>query len=145
MSKLRQALLKLKIPESFPSEIVFNAYINPDVDKSNREFTWTLPELDLLRKYNIKIRLINNLILLNYLMIKRYLSNKIGWTIKKIDDDLLPIIKRVQDKMVLFNFFRYCVEKNANFHYIFDLRFKKISTAFSYMTKYRRFLNKASE
>lgn len=37
-------------------------------------------------------------------MIKRYLSNKIGWTIKKIDDDLLPIIKRVQDKMVLFNF-----------------------------------------
>ena len=55
LSKLRQALVKLKIPESFPSEIVFNAYINPDVDKSNREFTWTLPELDLLRKYTIKI------------------------------------------------------------------------------------------
>lgn len=110
LSKLRQALLKLKIPESFPSEIVFNAYINPDVDKSNREFTWTLPELDLLRKYNIKIRLINKLISLNYLMIKRYLSNKIGWTIKKIDDDLLPIIKRVQDKMVLFNFIRSFLE-----------------------------------
>ena len=53
---------------------------------------------------------------LNYLMIKRYLSNKIGWTIKKIDDDLLPIIKRVQDKMVLFNSIRYCLGNFKNFH-----------------------------
>lgn len=51
MSKLRQALLKLKLPASFPSDMVANAYMTPDVDRSNHEFTWTLPELSLLRKY----------------------------------------------------------------------------------------------
>lgn len=50
MSKLRQALVKLKLPDSFPSEIVAHAYMAPHVDKSNHEFLWTLPELSLIRK-----------------------------------------------------------------------------------------------
>lgn len=30
------------------------------------------------------------------------MANKVGWANKKVDDDLLPIIKRIQEKMVVF-------------------------------------------
>ena len=52
-NKLRLLLKKLKLPDSFPSELVYNAYMNPDVDKSSEEFSWSLPNLDLLRKFEI--------------------------------------------------------------------------------------------
>lgn len=52
-NKLRNMLLKLNLPDSFPSEIVFKAYMSPDVDKSTEEFTWSLPDLDSIRKYII--------------------------------------------------------------------------------------------
>ncbi|CAF0756949.1 unnamed protein product [Brachionus calyciflorus] len=88
-SKIRQALLKLDLAESFPSEIVFNAYINPELDKSSEEFSWSMPDLDSIRKFLIK---------------------KMAWPVKKIDDDLLPIIKRFNEKSVqktIENFFTY--------------------------------------
>jgi len=49
-NKLRTLLAKLKLSESFPSELVYQAYMSPDVDKSSEEFSWSLPDLDMLRK-----------------------------------------------------------------------------------------------
>lgn len=49
-SKLKNSLLKLKLPETFPSELVYIAYTNPDLDTSNEEFSWSLPDLDAIRK-----------------------------------------------------------------------------------------------
>ena len=35
----------------FPSESVVTAYTNPAVDDSEEAFSWTLPDIDLLREY----------------------------------------------------------------------------------------------
>ncbi|RNA31809.1 DNA repair complementing XP-G cells [Brachionus plicatilis] len=77
--KIRQAFLKLNLSESFPSEVVYNAYINPDIDKSTDEFSWSMPDLDSIRKFLIK---------------------KMNWSMKKIDDDLLPIMRRLNETKV---------------------------------------------
>jgi hypothetical protein len=50
MSKLRTQLLKLNVPDAFPSEVVFKAYTNPNVDKSKEKFVWSIPDLSLIRK-----------------------------------------------------------------------------------------------
>ncbi|KAL4482547.1 hypothetical protein ABPG72_005790 [Tetrahymena utriculariae] len=40
-----------EIPEDFPSQRVINAYLNPNVDKSDETFQWGKPSLGLLRAY----------------------------------------------------------------------------------------------
>ncbi|EAS06115.1 XPG amine-terminal domain protein (macronuclear) [Tetrahymena thermophila SB210] len=40
-----------EIPEEFPSQKVINAYLNPNVDKSDEAFQWGKPSLGLLRAY----------------------------------------------------------------------------------------------
>lgn len=69
--------------------MVYNAYINPDIDKSKDEFSWSMPDLDSIRKFLIK---------------------KMSWSVKKIDDDLLPIIRRLNETTIqktIENFFVY--------------------------------------
>lgn len=86
---MRTQLAKLKIPKSFPSQIVIDAYLKPDVDTSTEEFTWSLPNLDLIRKY---------------------ITTKLSWSQKKIDDDILPIIRRLNETTTqssIENFFHY--------------------------------------
>ena len=79
MNKLRSILKKLKLPKSFPSELVVEAYLKPDIDKSNEAFEWSLPNLDMIRKFCL---------------------SKMSWNSKKIDDDILPIIRRLNEKNV---------------------------------------------
>ncbi|KAL4433534.1 hypothetical protein ABPG74_002931 [Tetrahymena malaccensis] len=40
-----------EIPEDFPSQKVINAYLNPNVDKSDEAFQWGKPSLGLLKAY----------------------------------------------------------------------------------------------
>jgi len=35
------------------SELVANAYLNPAIDRNEEEFSWSLPNLDLIRKLEI--------------------------------------------------------------------------------------------
>jgi hypothetical protein len=51
LSKLRNQLLKINLPDTFPSELVFKEYTGPNVDKSMEKFTWSMPDLDSIRKY----------------------------------------------------------------------------------------------
>ena len=50
LSKLRAQLARLELPDEFPNVQVYRAYMEPDVDKSREEFSWSLPDLDLIRK-----------------------------------------------------------------------------------------------
>lgn len=54
-NNLRKLLSKLKLTSDFPSDVVHNAYINPDVDKSNEEFSWSIPSLDQLRQLSVHL------------------------------------------------------------------------------------------
>lgn len=88
-NKLRTQLAKLKIPKNFPSQIVVDAYLKPDVDTSTEEFTWSMPNLDMIRKY---------------------ITSKLSWSQAKIDNDILPIIKRLNETTTqssIENFFHY--------------------------------------
>jgi len=50
LTKLQKALCKLKLDDNFPSEIVYNAYLNPEIETNIQELKWSLPELDSIRK-----------------------------------------------------------------------------------------------
>ncbi|XP_074597839.1 rad2 superfamily protein mus201 [Brevipalpus obovatus] len=76
-TKRRAAFLKLNLSESFPSEVVYNAFINPTVLDSNERFSWGMPDLDLLRDYA---------------------AQKMKWSKEKIDGLLVPIIKKLNQK-----------------------------------------------
>lgn len=63
---------KLFLPPSFPSPAVYDAYLEPDVDKNSDQFQWGVPDLEGLR---------------------RFLMATIGWSQERTDEVLVPVIK----------------------------------------------------
>lgn len=72
--KLKQ---KIVLDDDFPSERVADAYLHPRVDESTEKFQWSRPDLDSLRQFA---------------------RNKFGWTKELIDELLLPVMKRFDQK-----------------------------------------------
>ena len=50
LNKIRSYLKKLNLPNDFPSQIVYNAYKNPNIEKSVEKLNWGFPDLDSIRK-----------------------------------------------------------------------------------------------
>ena len=75
MSKIREKMVKMHLPEGFPSEEVFNAYIHPTVDESKEKFEWSVPNIEALREFA---------------------GEKFGWSRLKTDEILLPVMKRLK-------------------------------------------------
>ncbi|XP_065200982.1 DNA excision repair protein ERCC-5 [Planococcus citri] len=67
----------VNLSEAFPNTTVIDAYLYPTVDKSEENFTWATPDLDRIRAY---------------------MHSKFGWKISRIDDVLLPVMKRLNDR-----------------------------------------------
>lgn len=63
----------------FPNTAVIDAYMYPTVNESKEGFTWATPDLDRIRQY---------------------MKKKFGWKMKRIDEILLPVIKRLSDRNV---------------------------------------------
>lgn len=63
---------KLFLPPSFPSPAVYDAYLQPDVDKNPEQFQWGAPDLEGLR---------------------RFLMATIGWSPERTDEVLVPVIR----------------------------------------------------
>ncbi|XP_060079730.1 DNA excision repair protein ERCC-5-like [Ylistrum balloti] len=76
-TKIRNKLKQLDIHEGFPSAAVVDAYLSPKVDESMDAFTWSRPDLDLLRDYA---------------------REKFGWRKEKVDENLLPVMKRLNER-----------------------------------------------
>lgn len=49
---------KVKLPDDFPSRIVEEAYLHPQVDESREHFAWGMPDLEGLRRYALKTILV---------------------------------------------------------------------------------------
>ncbi len=81
-NSIRAKLMKLRLQESFPNKMIFDAYMNPTVDTSTEQFSWAMPRLDDLR---------------------RFASDKFGWNFTKADQILLPVMKKVNEKQVINN------------------------------------------
>lgn len=76
-SKKREGFLKFHLPDEFPSKTVYDGYMRPIADESEDKFTWGIPDLDELREYA---------------------RRNFDWDRKKIDDKLLPVMKKVSEK-----------------------------------------------
>lgn len=63
----------------FPSRAVADAYLHPQVDDSREPFTWAKPNLDLIRKY---------------------VKMKMGWSLEKCNNLLLPVVKKMEENTV---------------------------------------------
>ena len=46
---------KFLLDDGFPSELIWDAYMKPNVDDSPQAFIWAFPDLDKLRKYLIAV------------------------------------------------------------------------------------------
>lgn len=74
------ALIKcFRIGIGFPNISVIEAYLYPTVDESKESFTWATPDLDRIRQY---------------------MKLKFGWKMRRIDEILLPVMKRQNDRNV---------------------------------------------
>ncbi|CAF1086862.1 unnamed protein product [Didymodactylos carnosus] len=76
-SKSLNRLKSLKLNEDFPNELVYRAYINPNVDHDASKFSWSMPQLELIREF---------------------MWNKLRWDRNKVDNELLPVMKRFNTK-----------------------------------------------
>ncbi|SCU98557.1 LAMI_0F15258g1_1 [Lachancea mirantina] len=76
---LRKRLVanEVVLDNDFPSELVKEAYLRPEVDHDTTKFTWGVPDLDRLR---------------NYFQIT------VGWPQEKTDEVLVPLIREMNDR-----------------------------------------------
>lgn len=92
-SKRREKLLKFRLPEEFPSRAVYDGYLRPMADNSTEEFTWGVPDLHELREYA---------------------RRHFGWDSKRIDDKLLPVMKRLNERRTQTTIDSYFFKTAAN-------------------------------
>uniref|UniRef100_A0A6G1SK24 DNA repair protein complementing XP-G cells n=1 Tax=Aceria tosichella TaxID=561515 RepID=A0A6G1SK24_9ACAR len=77
--KERRKLLKYRLPDEFPSKAVYDGYLRPVADTSTEKFTWGTPDLDELREYA---------------------RRNFGWDPKKVDEKLVPVMKRLNERKI---------------------------------------------
>jgi len=76
-NKTREKLRKISLPESFPSEAVAAAYLNPSVDQSQERFSWAVP---------------------NLVGVRDFAMDRFGWDKSQIDKLLKPVIRALEEK-----------------------------------------------
>lgn len=72
---IRQFSSKLFLPENFPDQAVFDAYLHPAVDKDPTKFSWGMPDLDALRLF---------------------LNQTAGWDEQKVNETIVPVVQETK-------------------------------------------------
>uniref|UniRef100_H2XUA5 Uncharacterized protein n=1 Tax=Ciona intestinalis TaxID=7719 RepID=H2XUA5_CIOIN len=76
-AKIKTELRRLNVPQNFPSKLVVEAYLKPRVNESKDKFVWGMPDLSGIRDY---------------------LTERLHWTRNKIDEELLPVLKKSAER-----------------------------------------------
>ncbi|XP_034075192.1 DNA repair protein complementing XP-G cells isoform X1 [Gymnodraco acuticeps] len=87
-TKVKKKLRTLKLHPGFPNPAVAQAYLQPAVDQADSFFSWGRPQLD---------------------MIKEFCLNRFGWSSRRTEDTLQPVIKQLdtqQTQLRIDSFFR---------------------------------------
>lgn len=112
-NKKRAQFLKWHLPDEFPSRSVFEGYMRPMADASTEQFKWGTPELDELREYA---------------------RRNFGWDNRKIDDKLLPVMKKLNERSTQPRidsfFFKRAVNRNPEL-----FRSKRVNEALGKISK----------
>ncbi|KAG9037849.1 DNA repair protein rad2 [Tulasnella sp. JGI-2019a] len=93
--RFKKKFKDLYLPEDWPNPVVRDAYYHPAVDDSREEFKWALPDIDGLRNF---------------------LREELGWSQGKVDETLLPIVKRVGQRGQM-----NAINKQSNLNAFFDI------------------------
>ncbi|XP_044750492.1 DNA excision repair protein ERCC-5 homolog [Coccinella septempunctata] len=94
-NSLRNKLKNVTFTEGFPSMQVVQAYLNPTVDQSEEQFTWSKPDIVALIDFG---------------------RSKFGWSKIKTEEILKPVIKRMKEskyQSTLLNYFKIKHDLNA--------------------------------
>ncbi|CUA75861.1 DNA repair protein UVH3 [Rhizoctonia solani] len=75
--RFKKKFTTLHLTEEWPNPKVREAYLEPAVDQSEEKFEWGLPDLDGLR---------------------RFLADELSWATEKVDETILPIIRRMTQR-----------------------------------------------
>ncbi|CAE6496329.1 unnamed protein product [Rhizoctonia solani] len=75
--RFKKKFTSLHLTEEWPNPKVREAYLDPTVDQSEEKFQWGLPDLDGLR---------------------RFLADELSWATEKVDETILPIIRRMTQR-----------------------------------------------
>ncbi|CAE6485235.1 unnamed protein product [Rhizoctonia solani] len=75
--RFKKKFTSLHLSEEWPNPKVREAYLEPTVDPSEERFQWGLPDLDGLR---------------------RFLADELSWATDKVDETILPIIRRMTQR-----------------------------------------------
>ncbi|KAJ8729202.1 hypothetical protein PYW08_000783 [Mythimna loreyi] len=76
-TSLKKKLKNVALAEEFPSIRVVQAYLEPNIEKSEDKFTWGELDITILRDYT---------------------KAKFGWSQNKLDEILKPVLKQIQDR-----------------------------------------------
>lgn len=76
-ASLRKKLKNIKFEDEFPSHLVVDAYMNPEVDRRDERFVWTAPDVESIREFA---------------------KQTFGWTRLRTDETLQPILRRLEEK-----------------------------------------------
>ncbi|XP_022821098.1 DNA repair protein complementing XP-G cells homolog [Spodoptera litura] len=76
-TSLKKKLKNVALTEEFPSVRVVQAYLEPNIEKSEDKFTWGELDITILRDYT---------------------KAKFGWSQNKLDEIIKPVLKRMQDR-----------------------------------------------
>lgn len=96
-NQTRHKFIKYNLPDTFPSQMVFDAYRKPIVCQQKERFKFGCPDLDLLC---------------------HYAASKFGWPKDKSDRILSPVFKRLNDRQTqsrIDSFFRLSKKKEELF------------------------------
>ncbi|XP_014368523.2 DNA repair protein UVH3 [Papilio machaon] len=75
--KLKKKIKNVQLTEDFPSMRVVQAYLEPNVEKSDEKFTWGNIDITILRDYT---------------------KTKFGWSQNKLDEIIKPVLSRINDR-----------------------------------------------
>ncbi|KAI5704846.1 hypothetical protein M8J75_009396 [Diaphorina citri] len=74
---LTRKLRNVKLNDDFPNVSVIEAYLKPDINTNVQKLAWGTPDLDGLR---------------------RFAANKFGWSQNRVDQTLIPIMKKISQR-----------------------------------------------
>lgn len=77
MNSLRKKLKNIALADDFPSALVVQSYIQPDVRTDLQPFSWRTPDAESLREFA---------------------KTTFGWTFARTDEKLLPLLRRLDEK-----------------------------------------------
>uniref|UniRef100_A0A2A4K1E7 XPG N-terminal domain-containing protein n=1 Tax=Heliothis virescens TaxID=7102 RepID=A0A2A4K1E7_HELVI len=76
-TSLKKKLKNVALTEDFPSVRVVQAYLEPNIEKSEDKFSWGELDITILRDYT---------------------KAKFGWSQNKLDEIIKPVLKRIKDR-----------------------------------------------